>query len=145
MDIHKIEIYREVNAPAEKVWRDFNDHAGFGKMMGIPAERIADSPDPGNINGVGSVRVIKIPLFPFEETIRRSEMPDSIEYQITKGSPLDHHYGRIQFKPLPGGGTGIDYTIELGSKIPLLGIIIKMALQKGLENGLDKYVKRSGK
>jgi len=145
MDIHKIKIYKEVDAPAETVWEDFSDHARFGKMMGLPVERITDSTDPGNINGKGSVRVLKIPLFPFEETIRRSDKPVCIEYQITKGTPMDHHYGTIQFKSLPGDRTAIDYTIELGSKIPLLGGIIKRALQKGLENGLDKYAKRFSK
>ena len=142
MKIHEIKIYQEFDAPVETVWEAFNDHSNFGKMMGQKIRRIVDSTDPNNINGIGSVRHLSIPLSPCEETIMKSEKPTLIEYKITKGTPMHHHYGWMRFKSLPDGRSAIDYTIELGSKIPLVGGILKMALTKGLTDGLKNYARR---
>ena len=75
----------------------------------------------------------------FEETIVKSEKPVCIEYQITKGTPLNYHYGSMQFKSLPGGKSAIDYTIKMGSKIPLLAGLIAGILGKEMTAGLKKY------
>lgn len=142
MKIHEIKVYQEFDAPVEQVWEAFNDHASFGKMMSMKVERVVDSPDPNNINGLGSTRSIKLPLAPFEETIVKSEKPGLIEYRISKGTPLNYHYGSMQFKSLSEGRSAIDYSIKLGSNIPLLGAIIKGALQNGIEGGLRSYARR---
>ncbi|MBK9458557.1 MAG: SRPBCC family protein [Sphingobacteriales bacterium] len=142
MKIHKVKIYQEFDAPIAQVWEAFNDHANFGKMMGQNVDRIVDSPDTNNVNGVGSVRLIKLPIAPFEETIRKSEKPTCIEYQISKGTPLHHHYGSMQFKSISAQKTALDYSIEVGSKIPLVGLLIKIALQKGIGSSLKNYAKR---
>lgn len=142
MKIHEIKLYQEFDAPIEQVWEAFNDHSTFGKMMGQKMLRIVDSSDPNNINGLGSVRALSLPMVPFEETIMKSEKPNLIEYKISKGTPLHHHYGKMQFKSLPEGRSAINYTIELGSKIPLVGVIVKAALNKGIADGLRNYARR---
>ena len=142
MKIHEIKVYQEFDAPIEQVWATFNDHVSFGKMMGQKVARIVDSTDPNNINGVGSVRSLALPLMPFEETIMKSERPTLIEYKITKGTPLHFHYGIMDFTSLPGGRSAINYSIEIGSKIPLIGVIVKNALGKGIADGLSNYAKR---
>lgn len=142
MKIHEIKIYQEFDAPVEVVWDALSDHANFGKLMGIPVERIVDSPEPNNPNGAGSVRRIKIPLFGFEETILKADKPNYIEYKISKGTPLNHHLGKIQFKALPGQRSAVDYTITVGSKVPLLGAIVKDGLGKGISKSLKSYAKR---
>jgi uncharacterized membrane protein len=142
MKIHEIKIYQEFDAPIEQVWEAFNDHVNFGKMMGQKIKRVVDSTDPNNINGLGSVRSLRLPLVPFEETITKSEKPGLIEYKISKGTPLHHHYGRMQFKSLPEGRSAINYSIELGSKIPAIGWIVKTALNKGIADGLSNYARR---
>jgi hypothetical protein len=143
MKIHEIKVYQEFDAPAEQVWEAFNDHETFGKMMGQKVTRVVDSPDPANINGVGSVRSLPLPMMPFEESIVKSEKPSLIEYKITKGMPiLHHHYGRIQFAGLPEGRSAVTYTIELGSKVPMLGGIVKSGLGKGIRDGLAGYARR---
>lgn len=145
MKIHEIKIYQEFAAPVEQVWEAFNDHANFGKMLGQNIQRIVDRTDPKNINGLGSVRQIKLPMMAFEETIVKSENPDCIEYKITKGTPLNFHYGSMQFKSLAGGKSAIEYSIKLGSKVPLLGGIIASALNKGIQSGLRKYARQLNK
>ena len=142
MKIHEIKLYQEFDAPIDHVWEAFNDHANFGKMMGQKITRIVDSTDPDNINGLGSVRAMSLPTGGFEETIVKSEKPALIEYKITKGTPLHHHHGRMHFSSLPGGRSAINYSIELGSKYPLLGAIVKTALNKGIGDGLRNYARR---
>jgi uncharacterized protein YndB with AHSA1/START domain len=142
MKIHQIKMYQEFNAPVEKVFEAFADHANMGKILGQKITRIVDSKDSSDINGVGSVRKIHIPVFGFEETIRKSEKPNRIEYQISKGTPLNHHYGTMIFKSLPNGKSAIDYTIELGSKLPFLGIILKGILGQLIGGSIKKYAKK---
>lgn len=142
MKIQTLKMHQEFDAPAAVIWEAFNDHENFGKIMGQKIERIVDSDDPENINGLNSVRLLKIPLLPFEETIRKSVKPECIEYQISKGTPLNHHYGRIQFKNLSDGKSSVDYTIELGSTIPFLSEFVKIVLEKGIKNGMKKYAKK---
>jgi uncharacterized protein YndB with AHSA1/START domain len=142
MKIHEIKIYQEFDAPVDRVWEAFNDHVSFGRMMGQKVERIVDSPDTNNINGVGSVRLMKLPTGPFQETIVKSEKPGLIEYKITKGTPLHHHYGTIKFTSLADNKCAVDYSIELGSKIPLLGGIVKAGLEKGIASGMKSYARK---
>ncbi len=138
-------MYQEFNAPIEKIYEAFGDHASMGKILGQNIYRIVDSKDLSDINGVGSVRKIDIPVFGFEETIRKTEKPNRIEYQISKGSPLSHHYGTMLFKSLPNGKTAMDYTIELGSKLPFMGGILHFALGKIMGGSIKKYAKKLDK
>jgi hypothetical protein len=142
MKIYQINLYQEFDAPTEQVWEDFNDHAILGTILGQNIKRIKDSDNPENINGVNSVRLIKIPFAPFEETIRKSVKPACIEYQVSKGTPLHHHYGKMQFRSLSAEKSALDYSIEVGSKIPFLGGIVKVAIQNSIETGLEKYAEQ---
>ena len=142
MKIHKIIMHQEFNAPIEKVWADMSDHVSMGKIMGQNFTRIVDGKDPADPNGVGSVRRINVPVFGFEETVMKSEKHQVIEYTISKGTPLNHHYGRMIFKSLGDNKSSLDYTIELGSKIPLLGGILKVALGKSIGGSIKNYAKK---
>jgi uncharacterized membrane protein len=142
MKMHEIKLYQEFAAPVEQVWDAFSDHANFGKMMGQNITRVIDSTDPGNLNGVGSVRSIKIPMVVFEETVVKSEKPSLIEYRISSGLPINYHYGTMQFKTLPNGKSAIDYNIKLELKVPVLGSIVALALKRGMSKGLRNYAGR---
>lgn len=141
MKIHRLVLHQQFNAPVEKVFQTFSNHEQFGKMMGQPVRRIVDSTDPQDVNGINSVRIIPLPLIPFEETIRRWEKPHRIEYQITKASPLAHHYGTMVFSSLPNGTSAIEYTIELGSPVPLWALFVKTLLRFAIGGSMKKYAK----
>jgi hypothetical protein len=142
MKVHEIKLYQEFSAPVEEIWEAFSDHHNFGKMMGQNITRIVDSTDAGNINGVGSVRSIQIPMVAFEETIVKSEKPDCIEYRISSGLPIDYHYGNMRFKSLPNGKSALDYSVKLGFKVPLVGGVVAVALKRALGSGLRNYARR---
>lgn len=141
MKIHRLVMHQEFNKPVEKIWEAFSDHENLGRIFGQRMTRVVDSSDPANINGINSVRKIHVPLIAFEETIRKSEKPRLIEYQISKDSPLTHHYGTILFQSLPGGKSAIDYTIELGSNVPLWAPFVKALLSVAIGGSIKKYAK----
>ncbi len=145
MKIHTVKFHKEFSAPIDKVWADFSNHENLGKIFGQRMSRIVDSSDAANVNGIDSVRKIHIPLLPFEETIRKAERPHLIEYQISKGTPLHHHYGSMIFKTLPNGNTELDYSIEMGSRYPFLGKIVAVVLEKSISESLDNYAKHCNK
>lgn len=141
MKIHRLEMHQEFNAPVEIIFETFSNHEQFGKMMGQPVRRVKDSTDLLDVNGINSVRIIPLPLIPFEETIRKWEKPHRIEYQITKASPLAHHYGTMLFKSLPHGKSAIHYTIELGSPVPFWALLLKSMLSVAIGGSMKKYAK----
>jgi len=81
-------------------------------------------------------------FLPVRAEIRK---PNRIEYLIYKGTPINHHYGTVIFKSLPNGKSVIDYTIELGSKLPFLGLILKGVLGQLIGGSIKKYAKKLAK
>ena len=139
MAIQTITINQAFNAPVKQVFSTLSDHQKFGKICGIDMERVSDGAD--HLNGLGSVREIKIGVLPsFQETITKFIENERIEYKITKGSPIKNHIGVLVFSELKGK-TQLKYTIELESKIPLTTGLIKSVLGFGIKNGLKRYAR----
>jgi uncharacterized protein YndB with AHSA1/START domain len=126
-------------APRERVFAYFGDHEKFGRLWPGSTRRIRDSADGLNPNGLASVREIRTGGSVFEETITAFEPPESIEYRITKGSPLKNHVGRLSFIEVEGG-TRLDYTIEFDPKIPFTGGLIASVLCAAFRRGVQRAV-----
>ena len=138
--MQQIEFETRFRAPVSEIFGAISDHENFGRMTGAKMTRIQEG-DDGKVNGVGSVRRVKIgPLPAFEETVVEFKSNKLITYTITKGSPLKEHLGCIRFKK-EGDETVVHYTIEFKSRIPLAGPFIKIALQTGIQRGLKKHAR----
>ena len=137
---HQVRIQEFFDAPPEKIFAVFADHAKLGRIIGIPCKRIKDSTDPKNPNGLGSVRKLASGPGAFEETITAYEPSKLIEYRVTKGSPIKNHLGHMEFEGL-NGGTRFDYTISFDAKIPFTGGLISALLKNGLSKGMKKVMK----
>ncbi|OUS29303.1 hypothetical protein A9Q99_09340 [Gammaproteobacteria bacterium 45_16_T64] len=143
MSVQNITLIKEFNAPIDTVFEALTDHATFGELMSTPITRIVDS-ESDSVNGVGSIRSIKLPLAPlFEETVVSYEKNKLMEYTISKGSPIKNHMGRMTFTD-NDGKTKLHYTIQLEPKLPIpfLGSIIKLGLEKSISSALDKLASR---
>ena len=131
-------------APRAKVFAFFADHEKFGTRFGGKFRRIKDAPgaDP---NGLGSVRLIPGPGPSFEETIVTYSPPGLIEYQVTRGSPIKNHIGRIEFHEATGG-TKLRYTISFEPRIPMTGGLIAGIIRatwcKGLPRAMEQITAR---
>ena len=135
-----IDIMQTFNAPVETVFAELTDHEKFGKLLKADIKRIVDG-EGGYVNGLGSVRKITpLPLADFEETVVTFEPNQVMEYEITKGSPLKNHKGRMEFSQVDGS-TRLRYTIEFESKIPLMGGLLKSAVEMPIKKGLSSLAK----
>jgi len=135
-----IDIMQTFNAPVETVFAELTDHEKFGKLLKADIKRIVDG-EGGYVNGLGSVRKITpLPLADFEETVVTFEPNQVMEYEITKGSPLKNHKGRMEFSQVDGN-TRLRYTIEFESKIPLMGGLLKSAVEMPIKKGLSSLAK----
>ena len=135
--LQTVHVEHDFDKPVGEVFAYLAEHENLADVFGAKVTRVKDgSPER---NGVGSVRSLKIgPLPAFEETVTAYEKDGRIVYRITKGSPLNEHEGVMLFTPTPSGGTHLDYTIKLGSKIPGVAAIVKSSLQRDVPKGLSK-------
>ena len=137
MPVQKIDINMEFRRPVGELFAILSDHEKLGPILGAHMKRTRDGKD--SLNGLGSVRTLNIgPLPSFDETVTAFEKDKLVEYKITRGSQLKNHKGVMQFNPLGSGGSGLHYTIEFESKIPLLGPVVRAVLENSIRRGLKK-------
>lgn len=140
MGKHQVKFEQFFAAPRAKVFAYFSDHEKFGKVWGGRFTRIKDGQDPGDPNGLGSVREIRTMGMKFEETITKYQSPTVIEYAVTRGGPIKNHLGRLIFTDEPGG-THLTYTISFDPKIPGTGGLVAAMLNGSWCKGRDHAVK----
>jgi uncharacterized protein YndB with AHSA1/START domain len=135
----QVHIIKDFNFPVEQLFALLSEHENLSKIF-FPAKitRIKDGID--SRNGVGSARKMSLPLAPsFVETTLVYDENKLIEYAITEGiSPIKNHRGVMTFTDLGNNRSQLNYTIEFKGRAPLIGPIIKIALQNGIEQGLEK-------
>lgn len=137
MRLHHVHVTHDFSAPPERVYAYLSEHENLSALFGIRVERVRDGETERN--GVGSTRRLSFQgLMPFEETVTEVVPNELIVYRITKGSPMRGHEGRMAFSPLPGGGTHLDYRIQLGSAVPGLSLVISKVLAGRIAGGLRK-------
>ena len=142
MRTHTVHVTSDFAKPVEAVFAYLSEHENLGDLLGAKIERLHDG--DSDRNGVGSVRQLRVgPLPPFEETITAFDPPRRIEYRITKGSPIRDHLGVMEFSPLPGGGSHLDYRIRLGSPIPGVALAVKTSLTRSISKSLGQLDSRA--
>lgn len=142
MSRQTIKIEKTFNAPVSQVFEQLCDHERFGDIISAPTRRIVDATGD-NPNGEGSVRRVwplRLVGPGFEETVTRFEPNERMEYQVSFGSPLKNHLGRMAFSE-DNGRTRLDYTITFEPRvpIPLLGPVLRTAIGAAIDRGLQKY------
>ncbi len=128
-----------INAEPTRVYDFFCDHESFGRIWPGTIKRIKDSDEPGNPNGLGSVRSIQLGPIVFEETHITCQRPQRIQYTVTRGGPIKNHLGTIDFIA-EDDGTRIDYTISFDPRIPLTGCLIARSLKRDWERGIQPII-----
>ncbi len=142
MRTHTVHVTSDFAKPVEAVFAYLSEHENLGDLLGAKIERLRDG--DSDRNGIGSVRQLRVgPLPPFEETITAFDRPRRIEYRITKGSPIRDHLGVMEFSPLPGGGSHLDYRIRLGSPIPGVALAVKTSLTRSISKSLAQLDARA--
>ena len=133
----RIEIVQEFPIPVSRLFAYLGEHENLATIF-APAKikRISNGHDARN--GVGSAREMRILAGPsFVETVTAYKENELIEYRITRGSPLKNHHGVMRFYEF-NGGSRLHYTITFEGKFPLVGPIVRAALDQGIRRGLKK-------
>lgn len=130
------------NAPQEEIFEFLSNHNNLGKLLHANITRIKDA-EEDNLNGIGSVRSIRMGIEILQETVTDFEAPDYIVYEITSKAPINFHQGRLEFTTLEEGKTQLIYTIDLETKFPFIdnGIlfVLKTIISHGLKNLAERY------
>jgi uncharacterized protein YndB with AHSA1/START domain len=141
MSQYRTHVTEKIRAPINEVFDRLSDHNRMGEWMMADIRRTKDSGAAGEgVNGTGSVRTLKIfALSDFDETVVKSERPRTIEYKITRGSPLQNHLGIIALKD-EDGVVNINWaiTFEMG----FAGMVVELLLKLAVANGLAKLKKQ---
>ncbi len=135
MAIQRVDIQHEFAYPVEQVFAHLSEHENLVEIFPLVSIiRLSDG--QSERNGVGSQREIRMlggP--PFVEKITAFEPNKLIEYRITRGSPIKNHRGVMRFSPSPRG-CQLHYTIEFEGRLPLIGPIVRMLLDRNIRKGL---------
>lgn len=139
MQKYQTVLSESIQAPIETVFDRLADHNRMGEWLNADIRRAKDSTAAGEgVNGTGSVRTLRIlGMVDFDETVVKCEKPRTIEYEITRGSPLKNHHGAITLKQI-GNVTQIDWDIRFDMTIPLAGHIVALLLNFAVSQGLKK-------
>jgi uncharacterized protein YndB with AHSA1/START domain len=119
------------------VFEKLSEHENLGPVFGAKVTRVCDGET--SRNGPGSTRALKVgPLPAFHETTTKVEPHHLIEYKISKGAPLRHHWGVQRLTPAADGGTTLDYTIGFDMLVPGMASLVGKAVAQSLRKGLPK-------
>ncbi len=148
MGFEAVNVEYEFRVPVERVFSHLSEHENLARVFGVRVERLQDgSPQR---NGVGSVRRLSLNgIAPFEETVTAYREHQLIEYQVTKGTPLNEHHGAMRFSRRESGHSShLEYVIHLGSDVPGVAKVVARVLRKRIARGLarldDELVARNG-
>ena len=137
MGLQRIEIDKTFPFPVDALFDHLSDHENLSALFSPVRVRRVKTGDV-EPNGVGSVRRLSLPLTPpFEETVTEFEPRRRVAYRITKGSPLRDHFGEMVFSEEGDGGSRLHYTIVFRGKLPLIGPLVKQALENSIRRGLN--------
>ncbi len=132
-----IQITQESSRSVAELYAALEDHDRLGSVLGVPVKRIKEGKT--SPNGIGSVRRIGVGPVAIEETVVGAVVDKSIDYKITRGGwPVKDHHGRLTFKALPGGGSQVQWRIDLDAAVPGAAVLIKQVLKLGIGRGLKK-------
>lgn len=133
----RVHVTHTYTSDPTTVFEKLSEHENLGPVFGASVRRVCDGET--SRNGPGSTRALKIgPLPAFHETITKVEPHHLIEYKISKGGPLRHHWGVQRLTPTADGGTTLDYTIGFDMLVPGLASLVGKAVARSLRKGLPK-------
>lgn len=132
-------MQQHFNAPVETVFNSLSQHATFNTVLWpVRSVRIKDAAPPEALDGVGSTRKMGFgPIKPILETITKVKPCELIEYRMEANALISHHHGKLEFSGV-NNSIRVTYTIELESRLPLLGRLVLTQLKWSATRGLEK-------
>jgi uncharacterized protein YndB with AHSA1/START domain len=135
----QIQIYRDFEQSAERLWSYLTDHEGLVRWSGLRSVRVLRDVAAG---GTGTVRRAELTVGPIgplliDEEICAHHPPHRLEYRVTRGLPLSHHYTILTLEPR-GAGTRLHWRVHYAWRFPAPRRLIKRWLEKTLHAALER-------
>jgi hypothetical protein len=130
-----VQVRAHVRAPISHVFDRITDHESMVEWPGISACRLIVEGEPRN--GLGAVRRITAMGLTLDERVVEWAPPARYDYKIIKGLPVEH-LGTVRLREARGG-TEIEWSVELRSRVPLVAELTGAALRLGLGRALRYF------
>ena len=139
--MQEVSVSRTVAAPRQQAWDLYTDHVSWQDWAGLGRVHLDREGDPAP-NGSGCVRVITSAGMPVYEEILEFDVPTRMTYSLVKGAmPIRDHLGEVDFSD-DGEGTLIEWRARFNSKIPGLGWLLKLVVQRVFNKAMDGFERR---
>jgi len=136
-------------ANREAVWRvvaDAESWDSWGAWRAAELER-EGTPPPG---GVGAIKVITSearsltgrPVVSREE-VTEYDPPSRFGYKLLSGLPVRDYNASITLADAPDGGTEITWQSRFEGKLPLVGGLLRRALQRFMEDAVKRLAREA--
>lgn len=140
----RIEASVTIAAPLPQVWQALNEHDEMARWIGFDTVKLIRA-GAADRNGYGAERRMHGKPGAVVEQIVGVVPERRIRYRVIEGSPFSYHLGDIVVSPA-GEQTTVTWSIRFRSKVPLLGGLLRRALQpmlsKMLLTGLKPHIER---
>jgi SAM-dependent methyltransferase/uncharacterized protein YndB with AHSA1/START domain len=118
--MQQVHVERRFDAPPERVWQVYTDHAGWSRWAGFGRSWLEVTGHPDR-NGAGAVRGFATGGVSVFEEVLAFEPPKRMTYRVVRGGlPMKNHEGEVVLEP-DGAGTRLIWRCRFESKLPGLG------------------------
>ncbi len=140
-DMQTVHVVQDFPQPVQELFAYLAEQENLEPLFGAKIKRLSDGSD-GTRNGAGASRELRIgPLPGFVETNVEVVPNELIRYRITRGGVLRDHEGVMRFSS-QGTGSRLDYTITFDGKLPGIGPVVRIGLQRNIAQALQRFATR---
>jgi SAM-dependent methyltransferase len=139
--MQQVEVERRFDAPPERVWQVYTDHARWSEWAGFGRSWLEQEGRPDR-NGTGAVRGFASGGVRVYEEVLSFEPPKRMTYRVLRGGlPLQNHFGEVVFEP-DGAGTRVVWRCRFESKLPGLGAPMRWFVARVFRKALAGLARR---
>ncbi|MEV6558213.1 SRPBCC family protein [Nocardia sp. NPDC051756] len=116
-----------IPAPREIVYGVFADRERYGEFL--PIQTRLQQAGSTERQGIGAIHFLRLGPIGIKERITDLIAGELIDYElVTKGLPVDHHFGTILFSDHPNG-TRVLYTMDSTPSVPMPRPLLVLGLR----------------
>ena len=139
----KFEVHRTVTAKPETVFDVFTDHRGYANLVGlIKSSELEQEGEPAP-NGLGAIRVIRLPGATVREQVTEFGRPGRYSYRMLSGAPLHNFVATVTFRPNDEGGTDVTYLVSEDPSVRIVKPVIDKVVKKSFVMFTDAAVAKA--
>ena len=139
----EFEVHRTAAAQPESVFDVFTDHRGYAGLVGlIKSSELEQEGEPAP-NGLGAIRVIRLPGATVREQVTEFDRPTQYSYRMLSGAPIRNFVATVTFSPNDKGGTDVAYLVSEDPSVHLVKPVIDEVVKKSIVLFTDAAVAKA--